>query len=179
MDIRNGKELKGLQLNHRKLCIIASKYIRSQKGLIQPYSVCELERVGESPDAFGWGRGSTILIEAKYSRADFLSDKKKHFRIYREQGVGDFRYYICPTGLIKEHELPVFWGLLYVDEKGKITPIKNAKKQESSKAEELKIICSIITREGIKPQLFSYKNYKSEQKEIESVEKVIESYEQV
>ena len=73
--------------SHRDLCFKATKYLRN-KG-IQPfhksqYVVCELERVGESPDAFGFGGSSTQLIEVKVSRSDFLSDKKKYWRKYPE-----------------------------------------------------------------------------------------------
>lgn len=29
--------------------------------------------------------------------------------------VGNYRYYLCPTGVIKEEELPENWGLLVWD----------------------------------------------------------------
>lgn len=66
-------------MTHRELCKLAAKYLR-QKGINRngkcQYVVCELERVGESPDAFGFGGSYTQLIEVKVSRSDFLSDKK-------------------------------------------------------------------------------------------------------
>ena len=80
-----------------------------------------LERVGESPDAFGFSGSSTQLIEVKVSRSDFLSDKKKYWRKYPEHGIGKFRSYLCPEGLIEEKDLPKYWGLLWINEKGKIT----------------------------------------------------------
>ena len=91
--------------SHRDLCFKATKYLRN-KG-IQPfhkcqYVVCELERAGEIPDAFGFGGSSTQLIEVKVSRSDFLSDKKKYRRKYPEHGIGKFRSDLCPEGLIKE-----------------------------------------------------------------------------
>ncbi len=112
------------EITHRNLCLKAAKYLRS-KG-VHPfhkaqYSVCELERCGESPDAFGWGASSTQLIEVKVSRSDFLNDKNKIFRINPTQGIGRYRSYLCPQNMIKASELPPKWGLLYINQKGIIS----------------------------------------------------------
>ena len=150
------------EITHRNLCIKAAKYLRSNgiHGFHRSqYSICELERVGECPDSFGWGGSSTQLIEAKVSRGDFLSDKKKHWRKYPESGLGRYRSYICPIDLIKPEELPKHWGLLYVDEKGKIDKIVDAQPQECNHIEEMNLVTSILRRENIRPQMFSYKNY--------------------
>lgn len=149
-------------MTHRDLCIKAAAYLRSQG--IQPfhrckYAVVELEKYGESPDAFGWGWG-TQLIEVKVSRSDFLSDKKKHWRKHPEQGLGMFRSYLCPEGIIKESDLPENWGLLWIDLSGKITVKVEPKKQASHYTDEIHLITSLFRREGIKPQTFSYKKYK-------------------
>jgi hypothetical protein len=75
---------------------------------------------GEIPDVIGFGAwGHSVLIECKVSRNDFLADSKKKFRKTPETGMGKFRYYCCPTGLIKQEELPEGWGLIYVNNKGK------------------------------------------------------------
>lgn len=151
-----------MKMSHRELCVKAAKYLRS-KGL-QPfhkcqYSVCELERAGECPDAFGWGGSATQLIEVKVSRSDFHSDKKKHWRQYPSYGIGRFRSYLCPKGVIKESDLPSKWGLLYADDKGRITEIVQAEAQESNQTEEVNLVASILRREQIRPQMFSYKKY--------------------
>lgn len=149
-------------MTHRNLCIKGAKYLRS-KGIHDfhraQYSVCELERVGECPDAFGWGGSSTQLIEAKVSRGDFLSDKNKLWRIRPAYGLGRYRSYICPIDLIKPEDLPEFWGLLYVNDKGKIIEVVKAKPQECNHIEEINLITSILRRENIKPQMFNYKKY--------------------
>jgi hypothetical protein len=155
----------GFEPTHRNLCIKAARYLRS-KG-IHPfhkgqYSVCELERIGECPDAFAWGGSSTQLIEVKISRSDFLSDKKKLWRQRPEIGIGRFRSYLCPKGLIKPEELPEAWGLLYSDDKGKITEVVKAELQPSNQMEEINLITSILRRENIKPQMFSYKQYRAD-----------------
>jgi hypothetical protein len=121
--------------------------------------VCELERIGESPDAFGWGGWTTQLIEVKVSRADFLSDKKKRWRKYPEQGLGAFRSYLCPEGIIKPEDLPDKWGLLYINEKGKIRKIVEPEIQDRNHGEELQLVTSILRREGINYGVFSYKKY--------------------
>jgi len=158
-------EKMAFEMTHRNLCLKAAKYLRS-KG-IHPYhkgqySVCELERCGECPDAFAWGGSSTQLIEAKVTRSDFLSDKKKLWRNNPPYGIGKYRSYICPTDLIKAEELPEYWGLIYIDEKGKITEVVKAEPQASNHMEEINLITSILRREGIQQQMFNYKVYKNE-----------------
>jgi hypothetical protein len=70
---------------------------------------------GEMPDAIGWkSRCHSVLVECKVSRADFLADRAKPFRMQSETGVGCERYYLAPRQLIRADELPVGWGLLEV-----------------------------------------------------------------
>lgn len=152
-------------MTHRELCLKAAKYLRN-KG-IQPfhkcqYVVCELERLGESPDAFGWGGSTTQLIEVKVSRSDFIADKKKFWRKYPNKGLGKYRSYLCPEGLILKHELPKHWGLLYVTENGKVKIVKEPKPQKSRRIDEINLITSILRRNNINPQIFNYKKYKDE-----------------
>lgn len=145
---------------HRELCLLAAKYLRTN-GIVRfnrcPYAVCELERQGECPDAFGFGY-RTQLIEVKVSRSDFLADKKKFWRANPKEGLGMYRSYLCPTELISVDELPDKWGLLYYDN-GKIKVIKEPLAQESDHCSEVHLITNILRREGIKPQVFSYKQY--------------------
>lgn len=162
--VNNHSEMDVLStsFSHRDLCLKATKHLKN-KG-IHPfhkcqYVVCELERAGESPDAFGFGGSSSQLIEVKVSRSDFLSDKKKYWRKHPEHGIGRFRSYLCPEGLIKESDLPKYWGLLWINEKGKIIEIVKPEAQESNHIEELNLIISILRREGISPRIFSYKKY--------------------
>ena len=65
------------------------------------------------PDAIGWKRAChSVLVECKISRADFLVDRNKPFRLRPELGVGSERFYLVPKGLVRVEELPVGWGLL-------------------------------------------------------------------
>lgn len=112
-------------LNHRDLCEIGARFLKrpeSANGHGCHFAVVEASCYGENPDVFGVRHGMngsrTFLLEAKISRSDFLADKNKPHRINPEQGMGQYRYYICPTGLISINELPDKWGLIYVSERG-------------------------------------------------------------
>lgn len=103
---------------HFELCLRAKKFLNNNG-----FNVAFDDRfqavtgTGELPDAIGFRNGVSCLIEAKVSRADFLSDAKKHFRKQPSNGMGDWRFYICPPDLIKPDELPEGWGLLYAHKK--------------------------------------------------------------
>ncbi len=70
---------------------------------------------GEMPDAIGWKRANhSVLMECKCTRADFLADRGKPFRMKPEQGVGCERFYLTPPALVTTEELPSGWGLLEI-----------------------------------------------------------------
>lgn len=118
-------------MTHDELVTVAYGWLRKAKGC--GVAVPELVSVTtEIPDAIGFKSGYSILVECKVSRSDFLSDKKKYFRIYPELGMGDFRFYMCPKGLIKKDELPDKWGLIYVDDELKARQVVGGKGNISS-----------------------------------------------
>ncbi|MDO7535032.1 adenylosuccinate synthase [Acinetobacter pittii] len=115
------------KLTHRQLCEIGARFLKrpeSANGHGCHFTIIEPSCYGENPDVFGVRHGihshgiGTFLLEAKTSRADFIADRSKPHRLNPELGMGKYRYYICPTGLIKTEELPEKWGLIYVSEKG-------------------------------------------------------------
>src|SRR5258708_29061212 len=70
---------------------------------------------GEMPDAIGLKRAwPSVLVECKVTRADFLDDRAKPFRLKPESGVGGERFYLTPASLLRREELPAGWGLLEV-----------------------------------------------------------------
>lgn len=87
---------------------------------------------GEIPDIIAFRSGISILIEVKTSRNDFIQDQKKPFRQKSELGMGNYRFYCCPKGLIKVNELKPNWGLLYVDENEQIKCIRNPMKLKNA-----------------------------------------------
>lgn len=107
-----------MELTHDALVQRAEKWLNQQNCKVvikDPFKAYTTN--GEQPDAIGWRDGLSILIECKASRADFLADKKKKFRAEPETGMGDWRFYMCPVGVIKPEDLPDGWGLLYATEK--------------------------------------------------------------
>lgn len=86
---------------------------------------------------------------------------KKSFRQQPEEGVGAFRYYCSPEGLITEVDLPDKWGLLW-EKDGVITVVKDAERQQQNAQGEITILASIMRREGVKPRLFDYRRTKTE-----------------
>jgi hypothetical protein len=77
----------------------------------------EITAVGsrERSDVIGFRSSCSVIIEAKISRADFFADFKKLERQQPDVGLGNYRFYLCPMGLIQPEELPAKWGLLYAD----------------------------------------------------------------
>jgi len=68
---------------------------------------------GEMPDAIGWkGKNRSVMLECKISRADFLADGEKPWRLNGAIALGCERYYLAPRGMIGVEELPEGWGLL-------------------------------------------------------------------
>jgi len=99
---------------HDNLCLLAEKWLKRLNCKVTFHDGFRATTTnGEFPDAIGWRDGLSILIEVKTSRSDFLADKKKSFRSSPEKGMGDWRFYLCPEGVIKPEDLPAGWGLLY------------------------------------------------------------------
>lgn len=103
----------------------------------------------ETPDAIGFNCGYTTVVECKATRSDFLSDKRKFFRRCPFAGVGNYRLYLAPKGLIDKDELPLDWGLVEVSPKGWLRTCKKAVFQnEKSVQTENSILISAFRRVG-------------------------------
>lgn len=119
-------------MSHADLCAIAVRWLKrpnSQNGHGCCIAMSEVKSgwTGEIPDAIGfrqkgydYGDGS-VVVEVKVTRSDFLADRKKPHRI--EGGLGNWRYFMCPEGLIRPEELPEGWGLLWVNKRGHVKPL--------------------------------------------------------
>ncbi len=106
---------------HAELCALAVRWLRRPNsagghGCSIAVSECRSGFAGEAPDAIGfranWNNGS-VVVEVKVSRSDFLADRKKPHR-QPGAGMGTWRYFMAPEGVIKPDELPEKWGLLEV-----------------------------------------------------------------
>lgn len=108
--------------DHDDLVSIAKKWLARQScGVVlgEPFRARTSSQ--EIPDAIGWrGCGTSILIECKTSRQDFLADARKPFRVNPELGMGNWRFYLSPPGIIQVDDLPVGWGLLWTKDSSSV-----------------------------------------------------------
>lgn len=95
---------------HEDLSALAVKWVKRQGFSV---IATDLSALGcrERADVVGFRSQCSIIVESKVSRGDFLADAKKPMRA--AGGIGLYRFYICPPGLIRPEELPYGWGLLY------------------------------------------------------------------
>lgn len=116
-------------MTHSELCEIAKKWLlrpnsQGGHGCHFALSECRSGWDGEMPDSIGFRAATreteSVVVEVKVSRSDFLADAKKPHRADGE-GMGLYRYFMCPDGLIQPDEVPERWGLLWVSAGGRIT----------------------------------------------------------
>jgi len=102
---------------HTTLVTLGAKWLRRNGfGVV----ATELDAVDcrERPDVVGFRSSCSAVIEVKVSRSDFFADRQKPER-GSAPGIGVYRFYLCPTGLVAVEDLPPRWGLLY-EEKGRV-----------------------------------------------------------
>lgn len=147
------------EISHKELVNRAFQYLKYSINC----SVVFKERVGstsENPDAIGFKRGFSYLIECKTSRADFMADKKKRFRERPKDGMGDERYIMAPVGLLEPSEIPDGWGLIEVYEIArKHRPVEVSKDSDNfydkaNKRAEVSYLSSAIRRIDISMAVF-------------------------
>lgn len=124
-------------MTHAEMCKLAVKWLQlpaSRGGHGCKVAIDERRSgwSGEVPDAIGFRflgsandpRDGTVLVECKVSRSDFLADFAKPHR--QSGGLGNWRYYMAPQGLISPEELPAKWGLVEVNARGHLKLIRGA-----------------------------------------------------
>jgi hypothetical protein len=116
-----------MNLSHQDLCGLAVKWLKRAPG--KQGAACQVAFSeakgswnGEIPDAIGFRTAAedegSVIVEVKVSRKDYLSDRKKPHRMDQANGMGLYRYYMAPEGIIRTEELPERWGLLEVSKNG-------------------------------------------------------------
>lgn len=113
-------------LDHKQLCELAVAWLKRPNSRGGPGCSVALSETAnyinrEIPDAIGWKLSdglTSVLVEVKVSRADFLADAAKPHRQDPSSGMGAYRYFMAPEGLIKVAELPPKWGLVEVNARG-------------------------------------------------------------
>lgn len=102
-------------MTHAELVLAAGRWLRGAgRCSVVLEELCAATGNGENPDAIGWYSSQTFLVECKASRSDFLADRKKSFRMEPARGMGMYRYFMAPKGLLRADEMPERWGLLEV-----------------------------------------------------------------
>ncbi|KAA3532717.1 hypothetical protein NLO85_27695 [Pseudomonas savastanoi] len=106
---------------HKKLTKLGASWFRKNGfGVV----ATELSSAGsrEQPDVIAFRSSCSAMIEVKVSRSDFFADRKKPER--NAGGIGIYRFYLCPEGMIKPEELPPRWGLLYAKGRSVVAVVK-------------------------------------------------------
>jgi len=140
-------------LTHKDLIPYAARWLRKRHIAV----VTEIASgAGESPDALGFTCSRSTLIECKATRADFRADKKKLWRCTEKDGVGKYRYYLAPPGVIPHDEVPPKWGLLELTPRGAVKVVVQPNRGDRSArtwfnrnaANEIAILVSCLRRVG-------------------------------
>jgi hypothetical protein len=98
-------------MTHAQLVKVAEQWLRRYRcGIVLSEQQCSS---GEMPDAIGWkAKCRSVVVECKVTRADFLADRNKPWRVKPEMALGCERLYLAPRGVIRPDDLPKGWGLL-------------------------------------------------------------------
>jgi len=157
-------------MTHTECVAFAARYLSKRCKVVLPEFYTHNE---ELPDVIGFSNGGirgvvwhkgvfSRLIECKVSRSDFLADRKKSFRAFPAKGMGDFRYYCCPKGLISKDEVPEGWGLLYIYPDGQVREVKGSTIHERSIESELYLLYYYARRAnfaGVHKTILGYRGY--------------------
>jgi hypothetical protein len=143
-----GSQYNGVMTHHR-LVRLAEQWLRRHYrcGIVLSEQSCAS---GETPDVIGWkGKCRSVLVECKISRADFLADRGKPFRIDPALGMGCERIYCAPAGLISGVDLPPKWGLLEC--KGRevclsVKPSRTSQRTETGLLWEMNLLLASLRR---------------------------------
>lgn len=112
------------RITHAELIKAGERWLRKTQRCVVVLSDVNTWATSENPDILGWNRaGFSTIVECKASRADFLRDLKKPFRMHPEQGIGVNRFYVVPYfshasmdagNVIRSRtEVPQGWGVLH------------------------------------------------------------------
>ncbi len=153
-------------MTHGELVKIAERWLLGKVKCSFAFTELACIATSEIPDAIGFKENQSILVECKATRSDFLADSKKYFRRRPEMGMGSYRFFMCPEGIVRPEDLPEKWGLVWVNEKGKTRiiagPIGNIWShsdfwQERNLSAELGLMTSALRRlnnHGVIPLIY-------------------------
>lgn len=130
---------------HAELCLRAERWIRARRYPIVLRDV-RSSAISEQPDAIGFRiSNDTLLVECKASRADFQRDRKKAHR-RPTRGMGYWRWYMAPRGLLGAADLPEGWGLVEVAGAKTSIVVKATPFYEREEIEEKRLLVTALDR---------------------------------
>lgn len=106
---------------HKQLVALGVNWLKRQRFAVVA-SELATDGTREQADVIGFRSTCSAIIEAKASRADFLADRHKPHRV--SGGLGVYRFYLCPEGIIEIDDLPPCWGLLHAVGRGVIEVLR-------------------------------------------------------
>lgn len=151
-------------LLYNKLCSEAAKWIENLvfDGLYKYIYIQNSNHDIRLPDVWGANGCMSIMVVVKTKYSSFTNYKKFILNYENDDTVGNYRYILCPEGIINASDLPENWGLIWWNEKNGITKKVEAKYLEPCNKIELSIFCSILKRENIIPQIFDFRTKNSD-----------------
>lgn len=106
-----------------------------------PWIVTNTKALGAEADLVGVTAGRFVTeYEIKRFHSDFKADfnkKAKHRLLKEGKHPANYFYFVCPSGLIQSHEVPDYYGLIWIE---KYEPIELRLKSVRSKKEVYRII---------------------------------------
>lgn len=106
--------------HHRLTAMGAAWFRKNGFGVVGTELTCSKSR--ERPDVVAFRSECSAIIEVKVSRSDFRADKSKPERT--SGGLGIYRFFLVPEGLVTPEEIPAKWGLLYAKSRAIETIVK-------------------------------------------------------
>lgn len=156
-----------MSFTHQELCSLAVNWLQRAPGRSGPacqvaFSEAKGGWNGEIPDAIGFRTAAedegSVVVEVKVSRADYVADRAKAHRQDGALGMGLYRYFMAPEGIISVLELPQSWGLVEVSPKGVLrvlaghVTVKRAEqtvwRHERAISREWLLLASMLSRLG-------------------------------
>jgi hypothetical protein len=141
--------------SHGELVRIACRWLAKKQKCPHVFAEPQSMKLNEFPDAIGFRFGyqdpGTRVIEVKVSREDYRRDRHKQWKRFESAGLpggmGRWRWYLVPDGLVRLDEIPDDHGLLYALPNGRVKQAKAAPVRESRDVEsELSWLCTALQR---------------------------------
>lgn len=138
-------------MTHKDLVSAAVNWLETEHKCPLVFPELKVTAQKEIPDVIGFfDDGITVVIECKTSKANFTGDKKKPYRKYPEDGLGDYRYFAVTENVrLYQDEIPKNWGLIFFDKHGSSVEIEPERFDKSNKRSESALLVAAIRLMGV------------------------------